>query len=126
MRPRLSVKGSTRPPSQSICTPRETRRKALTPPRASLAITRSRWSPATTARKWAATRRVSSSTRTITSGDAVAHEALGKYLKGIDQSSYTEYLSPTEHKIWDNWPFLLIFAALLTMEWWLRKRHGWV
>jgi uncharacterized membrane protein len=62
----------------------------------------------------------------ITSGEAVAHEALGKYLKGIDQSSYTEYLSPTEHKIWDNWPFLLIFAALLTMEWWLRKRHGWV
>ncbi|MGD0041885.1 MAG: glutamine amidotransferase, partial [Isosphaeraceae bacterium] len=62
----------------------------------------------------------------ITGGEAVAHEALGKYLKGIDQSSYTEYLSPTEHKIWDNWPFLLIFAALLTMEWWLRKRHGWV
>ncbi len=62
----------------------------------------------------------------ITGGEAVAHEALGKYLKGIDQSSFTEYLSPTEHKIWDNWPFLLIFAALLTIEWWLRKRHGWV
>ena len=62
----------------------------------------------------------------ITGGEAVAHEALGKYLKSIDQSSFTEYLSPTEHKIWDNWPFLLIFAALLMMEWWLRKRHGWV
>ena len=62
----------------------------------------------------------------ITGGEAIAHEGLGKYLKGIDQSSYTEYLSPTEHKIWDNWPFLLIFAALLTLEWWLRKRHGWV
>ena len=32
---------------------------------------------------------------------------LGKYLKGIDQSIYTEYLSPTEHRVWDNWPFLL-------------------
>jgi hypothetical protein len=62
----------------------------------------------------------------ITGGEAVNHEALGKYLKGIDQSAYTEYLSPTEHKVWDNWPFLLIFAALLTLEWWLRKRHGWV
>ena len=62
----------------------------------------------------------------ITGGEAVAHESLGKYLKGIDQSAYTEYLSPTEHKIWDNWPFLLIFTALLTLEWWLRKRHGWV
>ena len=62
----------------------------------------------------------------ITGGEAVPQEGLGKYLKGIDQSSYTEYLSPTEHKIWDNWPFLLIFATLLTLEWWLRKRHGWV
>jgi hypothetical protein len=62
----------------------------------------------------------------ITGGEAVTQESLGKYLKGIDQSTYTEYLSPTEHKIWDNWPFLLLFAALLTMEWWLRKRHGWV
>ena len=62
----------------------------------------------------------------ITGGEAIAHESLGKYLKGIDQSTYTEYLIPTEHRIWDNWPFLLIFAALLTLEWWLRKRHGWV
>lgn len=62
----------------------------------------------------------------ITGGEAIAHESLSKYLKGIDQSAYTEYLSPTEHRIWDNWPFLLIFATLLTLEWWLRKRHGWV
>jgi hypothetical protein len=62
----------------------------------------------------------------LTGGEAVPHENLNRYLKGIDQSAYTEYLSPTEHRIWDNWPFLLIFAALLTLEWWLRKRHGWV
>lgn len=62
----------------------------------------------------------------LTGGESVAHEGLGKYLKGIDQSAYTEYVSPTEHKVWDNWPFLLIFTALLTLEWWLRKRHGWV
>jgi uncharacterized membrane protein len=62
----------------------------------------------------------------ITGGEAVAHESLAKYLKGIDQSAYTEYLSPKEHRIWDNWPFFLIFVALLTLEWWLRKRHGWV
>ncbi|QEH38307.1 hypothetical protein OJF2_69080 [Aquisphaera giovannonii] len=62
----------------------------------------------------------------ITGGEAVAHESLAKYLGSIDQSQFTEYLSPTEHKVWDNWPFLLIFAALLTLEWWIRKRHGWV
>jgi hypothetical protein len=61
-----------------------------------------------------------------TSGETLAPEKLANHLKGIDQSAYTEYSSPTEHRIWDNWPFLLIFATLLTLEWWLRKRHGWV
>jgi hypothetical protein len=63
---------------------------------------------------------------TITDGEAVSHERLTHYLKSIDRSVYTEYVSPTEYKVWDNWPFLLIFTALLTLEWWLRKRHGWV
>ena len=62
----------------------------------------------------------------ITGGEAVTPEKLMTHLKGIDRSTYTEYLSPIEYKVWDNWPFLLIFAALLTLEWWLRKRHGWV
>ncbi len=63
---------------------------------------------------------------TITDGESVSHERLTSYLKSIDRSVYTEYVSPTEYKVWDNWPFLLIFTALLTLEWWLRKRHGWV
>ncbi|HEX3448497.1 MAG TPA: glutamine amidotransferase, partial [Isosphaeraceae bacterium] len=62
----------------------------------------------------------------LTGGEPVNPERLGSYLKGIDRSVYTEYLSPSEYKVWDNWPFLLIFAALLTLEWWVRKRHGWV
>ena len=62
----------------------------------------------------------------ITGGELVTPEQLGSYLKGIDRSVFTEYLSPSEYKVWDNWPFLLIFAAVLTLEWWLRKRHGWV
>jgi uncharacterized membrane protein len=62
----------------------------------------------------------------LTEGEAVTPEKLMTHLKGIDHSSYTEYLSPQEYKVWDNFPFLLVFAALLTLEWWLRKRHGWV
>jgi uncharacterized membrane protein len=62
----------------------------------------------------------------ITGGDPVNPERLTAYLKGVDRSTYTEYVSPSEYKVWDNWPFLLIFTALLTLEWWLRKRHGWV
>jgi uncharacterized membrane protein len=62
----------------------------------------------------------------LTGGEMVSPERLAAHLKGLDRSSFTEYLSPTEYKVWDNWPFLLIFAALLTLEWWVRKRHGWV
>jgi hypothetical protein len=62
----------------------------------------------------------------ITDGEFVTPERVLAHLKGIDQSVYTEYVSPSEYKIWDNWPFLLIFTALLTLEWWLRKRNGWV
>ena len=62
----------------------------------------------------------------LTDGEAVNPERLLIHLKGIDRSAYTEYGSLSEYKVWDNWPFLLIFTALLTLEWWLRKRHGWV
>jgi len=62
----------------------------------------------------------------LTGGQSVTPEKLMTYLKTIDRSPHTEYLKPAEHKVWDNWPFLLIFTALLTLEWWLRKRHGWV
>ena len=62
----------------------------------------------------------------ITEGESVTPERLTAYLKGLDRSAYAEYVSASEHRVWDNWPFFLIFTALLTLEWWLRKRHGWV
>ena len=62
----------------------------------------------------------------ITGGELITPERLGGYLKGIDRSVFTEHVSQAEIKVWDNWPFLLLFTALLTVEWWLRKRHGWV
>ncbi len=62
----------------------------------------------------------------ITSGDPVNPEKLAAYIKAAPQEIYTEHFIPSEYKVWDNWPFLLLFTALLTMEWWVRKRHGWV
>jgi len=61
-----------------------------------------------------------------TGGEVLPPQRLLNHLKSIDQSAYTEIASHTEHRIWDTWPFLLIFTTLLTLEWWLRKRHGWV
>ncbi|MDG3007319.1 glutamine amidotransferase [Paludisphaera mucosa] len=62
----------------------------------------------------------------ITAGEPVPPEQLAKHLAGLDKAAFTEYVSPTEHRVWDNWPFFLLFTLCLTLEWWLRKRHGWV
>jgi Putative glutamine amidotransferase len=62
----------------------------------------------------------------LTGGEMVTPEKLATHLKGIDRSTYTEYVTDSQYEVWDNWPFLLLFAFVLTLEWWLRKRHGWV
>jgi hypothetical protein len=62
----------------------------------------------------------------MTGGESLPPEQLPRYLRSLDGKIFTEYVTQSEHRIWDNWPFLLIFTALLTTEWFLRKRHGWV
>lgn len=62
----------------------------------------------------------------MTGGKLVPAENLAEYLKSLDLSALTDYQVQTEHRLWDNWPFLLAFAAVLSVEWWLRKRYGWV
>ncbi|MDR3633103.1 MAG: hypothetical protein P4L84_04650 [Isosphaeraceae bacterium] len=74
----------------------------------------------------AADRRLLHDIAEITGGESKSPEELVPYLKTLNGKVYTEHVTLTERKIWDNWPFLLIFTALLTLEWWLRKRHGWV
>lgn len=59
-------------------------------------------------------------------GESIPPEQLSKHLQSLKGKIFTETYTQTERKVWDNWPFLLIFTALLTIEWWLRKRHGWV
>lgn len=61
-----------------------------------------------------------------TGGRYLPSEELPKYLKSLGGKISTESMTQVERKIWDNWPFFLIFTAILTLEWWLRKRHGWV
>lgn len=62
----------------------------------------------------------------LTAGKFLTPEQLGKYLGSLSSKDFTDYVSQSERKIWDNWPFFLIFVAVLSLEWWLRKRNGWV
>src|SRR5436305_8505899 len=40
-----------------------------------------------------------------TGGESLAPEQLPKYLRSLDGKMATEYVSQTEHRVWDNWPF---------------------
>jgi hypothetical protein len=62
----------------------------------------------------------------LTGGQVLPPEQLVKYLKTLDGRMYTEYSTLAEYRVWDNWPFLLLFIAVLSAEWWLRKLKGWV
>lgn len=62
----------------------------------------------------------------VSGGEAIAPEQLPKYLASLKGKVFTETLSQTDRKVWDNWPFLLIFTGLLVAEWAVRKSHGWV
>jgi Putative glutamine amidotransferase/von Willebrand factor type A domain len=61
----------------------------------------------------------------ITGGVALRSEDLEKHLKALAPEA-ADYVTQSEHKLWDNWPFFLIFVTLLTAEWALRKAKGWV
>jgi hypothetical protein len=61
-----------------------------------------------------------------TGGEVIPPQRLAAHLRAIDRSAFTEFASQVEHRLWDNWPFLLLFTTFLTLEWWVRKRQGWV
>ena len=61
----------------------------------------------------------------ITGGESVPAEELAKHLKaqGVEP---VEYVQQIDRRLWDNWPFFLLFTGVLTAEWALRKSKGWV
>jgi uncharacterized membrane protein len=62
----------------------------------------------------------------ITGGQSLSPERLDEYLRTLKSEVTTEYMTQKEHRLWDQWPFFLVFVTVLTLEWWLRKAHGWV
>jgi hypothetical protein len=61
----------------------------------------------------------------MTGGVNLNAEDLDKHLKALSPEA-ANYVTQSEHKLWDNWSFFLIFVGLLTAEWALRKAKGWV
>jgi hypothetical protein len=60
-------------------------------------------------------------------GEAIAPEQLPDLLKRIkEQPRDREVATETKYTPWDSPPFFLIIVGLLCVEWYLRKRWGWV
>jgi uncharacterized membrane protein len=62
----------------------------------------------------------------ISGGKLLATERLPEFLRSLDADALSETVVQREVRLWDNWPFLLLFAGLLSAEWVIRKRLGWV
>ena len=60
-----------------------------------------------------------------TGGTAMKSEELASTLKALGPEA-AEYVQQIDKRLWDNWPFFLIFTTVLTAEWALRKSKGWV
>ena len=61
----------------------------------------------------------------ITGGASYLADELGAHLKSLAPEA-VESVHQTEHRVWDNWTFFLVYATLLSAEWALRKAKGWV
>ncbi len=62
----------------------------------------------------------------LTGGEFLRPEELNRFLNELDPEQYSRIERQREYRIWDNWPFLITFVGVLGVEWWLRKRMGWV
>ena len=59
-------------------------------------------------------------------GEYLVPEQLADHIAALGDEVIPEYEAVNEVRLWDNWPFLLLFTLVLTLEWWLRRRNGWV
>ena len=60
-------------------------------------------------------------------GRAVAPERLPELVDQIKSRQLDlEVRTPVKQSLWDNWPLLILLVALLSVEWFLRKRWGLV
>ncbi len=64
---------------------------------------------------------------TLTGASVVPPEKLGAFLDDLLKSGISTELTRNRMvNLWDNWPLLLVFATVLTVEWYIRKRSGLV
>ncbi len=63
----------------------------------------------------------------LTGASVVPPEKLGAFLDDLLKSGISTELTRNRLvNLWDNWPLLLVFTSVITLEWFVRKRNGLV
>jgi hypothetical protein len=63
----------------------------------------------------------------LTGASVVPPEKLGTFLDDLLKSGISTELTRNRLvNLWDNWPLMLIFVGLMSVEWFIRKRNGLV
>jgi hypothetical protein len=63
----------------------------------------------------------------MTGGKSVAPEDLPELIRTLtEETEHLEVEQETKKTFWDTWPFFLTVVALLSVEWYIRKRWGLV
>ena len=63
----------------------------------------------------------------LTGASVVPPEKLSSFLDDLLKSGISTELTRNRMvNLWDNWPLLLVFVSVLTLEWFVRKRNGLV
>ena len=63
----------------------------------------------------------------LTGGSVVPPEKLGTFMDDLLKSGISTELTRNRMvNLWDNWPLLLVFASVMTLEWFVRKKNGLV
>ena len=64
----------------------------------------------------------------MTGGRVIPHEEFDDFLKGFLENGIPNLTEKhtTRYPLWDNWPFLVLFVLLMSIEWFVRKKRGLV
>ena len=62
----------------------------------------------------------------MSGGTSLKPEEIGSLMERLNQTKFSAMTRIQVITLWDNWWLLLVFVSLMSLEWFIRKKHGLV